>query len=227
MARLAVSDLMKNIAATVNQEATSPTAGGTEWTLWLEFINRGVYEWAEAHDWETLRKEFKPSISGLSNATIPLPTDFRKLAGYPVLWGSVDGGLEWPESLVEQRLLYSVTDNWVQVRGDISNGYNLIWNPGTLASGASVTIQYFSVPTSLASPAQFPVIPDSQFLVDRTISYILESRSDPRFQQQEVKARDRLLQMIESANVAKYSSYAGSNPVLTTNRRVGFRLGRD
>lgn len=229
MARLAISAIMKSIAATVNQDATSPTAGGSEWNLWLEYINRSVEEWAQTHDWEDLRKTFYPTISGLTQATIALPQDFRKLAASPVHWGTgISGGEQWPEILPEQKYLYASTEKWAQIRGDINNGFNLIWNPGTLSSGASLEIQYFSIPTSLASPAQISLVPDSQFIIDRGISYIFEARSDPRFQQQEVKAREKLLQMIEQANISKYSTYAGgANPVMTTNRRLGFRLGRD
>ena len=219
---------MTAIAASVNQEAEAPTAGGDEWNLWLEFVNRGVQEWAEATEWEDLRKSFRPTISGLTNATVALPTDYRTLARFPILHGSTrDSDKEWAEILPEQRFLYDSRDEYFEVKGNIDGGFNLIWNPGTLASGASLTIEYFSTPTSLASPAQIPIIPDSQFLIDRTIAYIWEVRSDPRFQQQETKSRERLLLMVENHNLDKYSSYAGANPIMTTTRKQGFRLGRD
>lgn len=228
MSRLQVSNIMDRIASLVNQDDTGPTAGSDEWKLWLVYINRAISEWGNSHDWEDLRKEFKPTISGLTNATIPLPTDFRKLATSPVLWGGSDAdGKEWSEILPEQQRLYDYTDDWVQVRGDISNGFNLIWNPGTLSSGASITIQYFSVPTSLASPANVPIVPDSEFLIERTIGYILEARSDPRYQAIEARAREKLLTMIENASTAKYSSFSNPNPVLTNLQRRGFRFGRD
>jgi len=41
---------MQAIAATVNQEASAPTAGGSEYDLWLEFINRSISEWGDATD---------------------------------------------------------------------------------------------------------------------------------------------------------------------------------
>ena len=102
-----------------------------------------------------------------------------------------------------------------------------MFNPGTLASGASLNVPYFSTPTSLASPAQITQIPDPQFIVDRVISFIFESRSDQRFQIVENKARDRLLAMIENANAATYDSYSNMNPVQNTLRRIGFRIGRN
>ena len=228
MTRNSVQAIMEAIGGSTIQDPTMPTAGGTEWKLWLSFINRSINEWSQAYDWEDLRAEFPPAISGLTQATIALPQNFGKLAAAPIHYGTgVAGGEEWPEILPEQQKLFSTETKWSQIRGDINNGFNLIWNPGTLASGASLIIQYFSIPTSLASPAQIPLVPDSQFIVDRVIAYIWEARTDSRFQEQEVKARERLLQMIDNANVAKYSSYANPNYILSQSHKSGFRFGRD
>lgn len=228
MGQLTVDQIMQQIAATVNQESSAPTGGGAEWSLWLSFINRSVEEWARAFDWEELRKTYIPQITGTAVATVSMPADFSRLAAAPVRWDSgLQGGEEIKYISTEDRKLYSPYQKWVQVWGNISSGYNLVFNPGTLSSGASLSIQYFAAPTSLASPANIPVVPDSQFIVDRVVSYILEARSDPRFQQQEVKAREKLLAMIEDANMRKYNSFAGSSPIITSTRRAGFRMGRD
>ena len=224
--RLTLSDILSQIASSVNQETTLPT--GDELTLWTAYVNRSIAEWANSYDWQELIKEYRPSITGTSVVTIALPTDFRKLSSAPVLWGAVADGEEWPEVIPEQQRLYSYQDRWVEIAGNPNGGYNVLWNPGTLSSGASISIRYFSMPTSLASPAQIPVLPDSQFLVDRSVAYILESRSDPRFQQTEAKARQRLLTMIENASAAHYNSYSnGGTPVISSMRRAGFRMGRD
>jgi hypothetical protein len=103
----------------------------------------------------------------------------------------------------------------------------MVLNPGTLASGASLQVQYYSTPTSLSTNIDIPVTPDPQFLIDRAIAYIFEARSDPRFQTEENKAREKLLTMIENMNAAKFNSYAGANYLTTPERRTGFRLGRD
>ncbi len=228
MARISVQQIMQFVAASTNQDPTMPTAGGDEYNLFLSFLNRAVQEFAEAHDWEDLRAEFYPVISGTTQATIALPQNFSHLAASPVHWGTgVTGGEEWPEILPEQRKLLDSTAQWIQVRGDINNGFNLIWNPGTLASGASIVIQYFSLPTSLASPAQVPLVPDSQFLVDRVTAYVWQVRSDPRYQAMEATARERLLNMVNNADAKKFSSYSSPNPVISSERRLGFRLGRD
>jgi hypothetical protein len=228
MSRLTIAEIFAQIASTVNQEASSPTAGGTEWTLWLSFVNRGVQEWAEAADWNELRKIYRPTISGLSQATISLPSDFKRIAGFPKLYGTgVTDGENWPEIIPEQESLQESTNHYFYVGGNLSSGLNLVWNPGTLSSGASLLIPYYSIPTSLASPAEIPLIPDSQFLVDRTIAYIFEARSDSRFQVEEQKARERLLLMVENNSMDKYNSYAGQNYVKNNLNLQRFRVGRD
>ncbi len=228
MSRLTINQIMTQIAATVNQDATAPTSTSSEFALWLQYINRGIFEWANSHDWEVLRQRFYPAVTGVTQATVSLPADFRKLARYPVIYdGAQTEGTEFPMVLPEETHLYNSTDKYFTITGDISSGFALVFHPGTLASGVSLQIEYFATPTSLASPAQIPLVTDSQFLVDRTIAYILESRSDARFQLQEVKARDRLLQMIESADLAKYNSYAGPSHVRTPEERMNFRVGRD
>lgn len=226
--RFSVSNIMQKISSTVNQAAEVPTIGGSEYTLWLEFINRGLEEWADSHDWEELKVVYNPTVTGVSQATIPLPLNFVKPLGGPVLY--VDGlteGEEFPNIRYEQRGLYNSTDKYTYILGDTSGGYNLIFHPATLASGASISFAYYTMPTSLASPADIPNIPDPQFLVDRTIAFIFESRSDGRFQQQEVKAREKLLQMIDNANDRKYNDYNNPSPVLDTLQKRGWRIGRD
>jgi len=228
MSRLTVTKIMQSIAATVNQESTAPTAGGDEYNLWLEYINRALFEWANATDWEVLRKTFYPSVTIISGATIPMPLDFRKIAAEPRLYtDGIEIGIPFPEILPEQTGLHSEITKYITVRGDTSAGYNILFHPATMSSGASLEVQYYSTPTSLATTTEIPVIPDSQFLVDRTIAYIFEARSDSRFQLEENKARDKLLNMIENNNATKYDSYAGQNPVLSTMQKSGFRVGRD
>ena len=230
MARLSVEQIMKTIAATVNQEATAPTSGGSEYNLWLEYMNRSLQEWSDAHDWEDLRKIYFPGVTGTSQATVTMPLDYKKLAASPVLhlFNNGVGGEEFPEETEEFRKLHKPTDKYFSELGNLSAGFSLIFNPATLASGASLEVQYFSVPTSLASPADIPPVSDSQFLADRTISYIFEARSDPRFQQQETKAREKLLQMIEMHDMKKYNAYGSPNYVKNGPlTRRGFRMGRD
>lgn len=237
MARQTVGTMLSNIGATVNQDPAQPADGTADWTLWLFFINRAQIEWAEANDWEQLKKTYYTTISlgtGYSMASIGLPLDFRKLSGPVVNWSTGDPqGTTWAEILPERKEEYnSNADKYFWLRGDPSNGYSLQWNIAvwgqqTGGSGATIEVSYYSMPTSLVSSTQYPVVPDSEFLVQRTIAYVLESRSDARYQDEEQKARERLLTMIENANVAKYESYVNPITILTPENKQHFRLGRN
>jgi hypothetical protein len=226
--RLTVSDIMTRVASTVNQEADSPDSTSTEFTLWLAYLNRSQDEWAEATDWEVTRKFFKPSVTGVSVASVALPLDFKNLAGPArIHFDSTTIVEEVPFINDEQKSFMSSTDKFVTIVGDNSSGRSLIFNPATLASGVSLQITYFSMPTALSTASQYPVVPDPSFLVDRTIAYIFEARSDPRFQLMESKARERLLNMVQMATEDKYSNFSNPNPVTNSLRRAGFRVGRD
>lgn len=229
MARQSVSDIFSHIGSTVNQDPTVPTDGSADWSLWMSFLNRAQIEWAESYDWEELRKVFYPSVSGFTNATIALPQDFRKVSA-PILNYSVgiQDGQPWMEQAAD-RLQYmnNSSDRFFIITGDPFNGHYMQWYPATLASGASVSIPYYSMPTSLASSTQIPVMPDSEFLAQRVIAYVLESRSDPRYQDEENKARERLLQMVENATLMKFNSYVNPIRILTPENRKSFRLGRN
>jgi len=232
MAQMTVSQIMSAIAATVNQDPTAPASGSTDYTLWIYFMQRAQHEWQEAHDWEETRKGFFPVITSTSVATgssltIPMPTDFYRLAGPPILWTNFQSGKPWPEIIPEKRTMQSFSDSYFYMLGDLNNGYNMIWNPGTLSSGVSVEVPYFYIAPSLASSGQIPVMQNPEFLVDRTIAYVLEARYDPRFQEIETKAREKLLLMISNHDARKYSSFATPDYVSNAGRKMGFRLGRD
>ena len=228
MARQTVSEIFAHIGSTVNQDPSVPTDGSADFLLWMSFLNRAQIEWAESYDWEELRKVYYPSITGFSQATIALPLDFRKLSA-PILNYSVgiQDGQPW-EEVPADRLQWknTVSDRFFIVTGD-SNGHYMNWYPATIASGASIAIPYYSMPTSLASVTQYTVTPDGEYLAQRVIAYVLETRSDPRYQDEEQKARERLLQMVENANLIKFSSYVNPVRIMTQENRKSFRLGRN
>lgn len=217
------NEIQARVASLVDQSTTPPTAGGAEWNLRLKYINRAYEEWANAYEWEALRQTQYSTVT--ASASISLPGNFHKMAAFPLLYNGVTGGEEWPEIQPNEKKLYSDTDKYFYLLGNRGNGFTMVWNPGTLASGASLFIQYYSFPSSLASPADVPVIPDPEFLVERSIAYVFESRSDARFQEIEAKAREKLLLMVDNEN-AKARTY--KNTIETPERLYfGFRFGRD
>lgn len=225
------TEIQSRIASLVDQTTDTPTVGGSEWLLRLKYINRAIEEFGQAFDWEGLRKDHWISTTSVSGASVSLPANFRKMSAYPVYYsGGVSEGEEWPEIAADKKGLYTSTDKYYYVLGNRADGHTMVWNPGTLASGASLVISYYSFPTSLASPADTVNIADPEYLVNRVTAYIFESRNDARFQETEAKARESLLNMIENEQVTKYTPYAGGTAgnVQTDNRLFhSFRIGRD
>lgn len=221
-----VSEIQRRMAFTLDQSATAPTTGGSEWNVRLGAINRALEEWGHAYDWSGLKQGVFISITGVSQASISLPANFKKMVGFPVLFtGGVQGGQSWPQIESHEKPLYDSTQDYFFLLGSRGQGHTMIWNPGTLASGASLYLEYYSFPSSLASPADLTPVYDPEYLVDRATAYILEARSDGRFQEIEDKAREKLLLMVDNEN-AKSKAY--KNRVETPEKLYyGFRIGRD
>jgi hypothetical protein len=220
---------MQGISATVNQDPTQPIDGSSDFNLWMAFLNRAQAEYVQAYDWEELRKLYWPTFSGLTNATIPMPSDYRKISA-PVLNYSfgIQDGQPWEEVPADHlQFKNPESDFFFYTFGDPANGYFLQWYPATIASGTSLSIPYYSVPTSLASATQELGMIDPEFLTQRVIAYVFESRSDPRYQDEENKARERLLNMVENSSVSKFNSYVNPIRIMTSEQRRSFRLGRN
>lgn len=225
MTEVNVTELQARIAAYLDADEGAVTDSDADWTLRLKFINRRQEQWARAYDWEALRKDFSPSVTGTNQASVALPADFNRLGSEVVVYGTgFSDGLAYPIVKREETRLYSTNDRFVVVGGNRNNGFYLKFSPGTLASGASIVGSYFSIATSLASPANVSPIPDPEFLVTGTIADVLESRSDERFPIVKADADRSLQQMIESENVNQVSQV---NTTMNAERRSGFRIGRN
>ncbi len=216
------------MAAVVDQSVTPPTAGGSESELRKSWVNRAIQEFGEAYDWESLRKVKWLSVTGVSQGSLTMPADFRKMARMPVYHsGGVSGGEEWSEIIPDEIGIYHSTDKYFYMLGDRGNGNTMIWNPATIASGASIMITYFAFPTSVVSPADIIPLENPEFLVNRTIAYIFEARSDSRFQGFEARARENLLGMVDNQN-DKSRAFGENDNVKTREEKYwGFRVGRD
>lgn len=224
--RMDVSAVLRQIAATVNQEAVAPTTGGDEFNLWLEYMNMAQTEYSQTTEWESSRKFYYPGVTGSSLASISLPEDFKMMAAPAKLY--LEGKAtpdEYSQIVPENEQTYVNTDLYFKLVGNQSDGFTMVLNPGTLASGASFEVQYFSTPTSLSTTTQYLPMADPVFVVEKTIAYIFRSRSDPRFQVIDQSANERLIRMLENENTAKFNNYSGLGFVPTTLGRRRQRIG--
>ena len=87
-------------------------------------------------------------------------------------------------------------NKYCYIIGDDSAGRSLVLNP-PLASGASIAFDFQSYPSSLATLTDISVCPQPDYLVKRSIAYVLEARSDTRFPKVKQDADVILQKMIE------------------------------
>jgi hypothetical protein len=227
-----VSEIQNRIAAYVDQKPTSPTDTSDEWNLRLKYINMAQSEWGELYDWPNLYTEYNTMTStATGNATVALPTDFRKVASYPKAVPDGSNDYEYAEIRPQEKERRSTTDRYFYLYGDESAGYSYVFNPGTsggqFTSGASIFISYYAEPASLASPTDVSKCPDADFLTQRSIAYLLEARQDPRFQIAKLDAEKSLQRMLERENTHSEANDDKSRIKTVEETRYGFRIGRD
>ncbi len=222
-----VTDLQSRIASVVDLDVDAPTAGGDDWNLRLKFLNRAQSRWEEAYHWRALYKESYTNASlATGNASISMPTDFKKLAGYPrIIRDSTEISREYAEIDPQARGMYSEVERYCYVMGEESGGYNLIIHPGSMSSGASVYYPYWAHAASLASPANVSMCPDPEYLVTDAIGQLWESREDPRYPEMKLESDRRLAQMIENENTRGYGY--DNKASVPEETKYSFRMGRD
>ena len=231
MANFSVSEIQNRVSAVADQSSSAPTEGGDDWNLRLKYVNMAQHEVAELYDWDFLFKEYSTLTSTNSaNCSVALPNDYRKLATYPRITYDGANSSEFSEVRPQERGNKLNTDKYIYILGNPKNGYTMVVNPGTttsyLASGASIIVPYYASVQSLVSPADISMVPDPNYLVSRTISYLWEAREDARFPQAKAEAEKILARMLERE--ITHSEASASSRIKTYEElRHGFRIGRD
>ena len=227
MSRLSLDEIQSRVGAAVDQDENTANLSTTDYSLRLKYINRALFEWSESWRWQVLYTEYYMNVSTASaNASISLPSNFRKLSSYPqIVYDGTNTSL-FPEVLPQEDGQYGSTDKRVWILGSPQAGYVLRVLGASLSSGATVRVPYMRSPMSLVSPADLSDIPNPEFLVQRTIAQIWEAREDPRFPQAKAEAQLILQNMIEYENVFNNAStYDRAKTVEET--KYNFRIGRN
>ena len=222
-----LNNVISKISAIVSQE-TSVTDTSDEYSLWKSYVNMAQKEWSETYDWQVLYKEYNTltTTEGTSaqSATISLPADFRKLAGFPRIVHSSETDDEYAQIDPQKKTMMASDSHYCFILNSSGSNY-LIVSPGTLMSGASVYVPYWRSPASLVSPADTVDCPNPDYLVQRVIAMIWESREDARFPQAKVEAEKILSRLLENENT---QGYAYDQRITTPEQRnYNFRIGRD
>lgn len=219
-----LSEIEARINSIVGQSVTV-TEGDADWVLRRSYINRAQKDWSERFDWQVLYKEVNSMTSqATGNATISLPTDFRKLATAPVFANGISAQA-YAEIDPQMRATFNPSQNYSYVMGDPSNGYNLIVNPATLGSGASVYYSYYRKAPSLVSGSDVSLCPNPDYLVQQSLYYYFLANEDARFQDQRAQAENILANLLEFENTRGngYNNEVPNNDITKNN----FRWGRD
>jgi len=193
--------------------------------LRLGLINLAQRDWAESNDWEALYKEVNTLTSqATGNASIALPSDFRKFAGSPVITADGTTTDEYPIVNPRTRQQYSSTDKYCYFLGS-SGDYTLVVHPASLISGASIFYSYYSTPTDLATVTDVSPIPDPNYLIQAAAAKLFAIDEDQRTVLAQREADSILKRMLESENT-KGEGY--QDRVKTVEeRRYNFRWGRN
>ena len=222
-----VLDCQAQIASEMDQSATAPTQGGTDWNIRLNALNRALVDWAGSNDWDGLKKIYNGKISASTgNASLALPTDFSKLDGYPkITWDGTTTN-EFPVVDPSKNSIYADSDKFVNILGNNRDANVMYIHSSTLASGASVNFSYYASPNSLASADNLIAVPDPTYLVQRSLYYLYKGREDGRFPEAKVEADRILARMIETEN-ARGIAYVDRSIPNWLEDKYSFRIGRD
>ena len=227
MSNISVDELQSEIASVIDQDESTSNIDPTDYSLRLRYINRALKEWAEINDWQVLYNEYNMLVStSTGNASIALPSNFRKLASFPQITHDGTTTDQFPEVLPQEDKQYSDTDKRVWIMGNPRTGYILRVHGVTLVSGASVKVPYYASPQSLVSPADIADIPNPEYLVQRTIALLWEADEDARYPQAKADAENILRNMIEYENVFNRASQYDSVKTVEQTK-YNFRIGRD
>lgn len=175
-----LSDILINSNSYLDLEAALPS--GDDLAVRIDYAQQAVREWADTSRWKELST---PATVFATQGTLSL-ANFKEFEGIPVdMYGN-----EYPEIAPAERMKMESTDKYCFVEGNESRGYTLTVNG--LSANATLSITYQRQPSNMATLTDVCEVPDDQFVVQKIISQVLQSRSDERFPQVEANAQ-RLL----------------------------------
>jgi hypothetical protein len=210
--------ILKSVGALTEQDAILPT--GTDLTVRIQYLNDALGEWSDKNSWEDLINTFRFTTNDASTASIGLPTNFRNPMSSLWVYGQYSQTpTEYPMIYAPDRFQYSSGDNYAYTDGVFLS--KSIQIPNILASGVSVTLDFISFPSSIATTTDYVPISSSQYLVKRIASMVFQARGDSRFPQLYAEAQRFLENTIEE----QYVPHGRPGQVPINNQ--GFQIGVD
>lgn len=183
-----LSDILIEANTYTDLEAILPT--GTDLTTRTNYANQSVKDAASLYTFPQFSTPYTVYATG---STISLPTDFRELESFPKFQY---GGVETDIPVIKAGVITN-EPRYAYVLGNPSNGYNLILNG---ISGATISALYQRYPTGFTTLTSVCELPDPEYVKQKVISYVLQSRNDDRFMVAERDAQTRLANMVGREN---------------------------
>ena len=179
-----LSDILIAANTFTDLEATLPT--GTDLVTRTSYANQAVKDAASLN---TLSQFSTPYTVYATGATISLPADFRELENFPKF---EYGGVETDIPVIKAGVI-SEEPRYSYILGNPTNGYNLVLSG---ISGATISLLYQRYPTGFTTLTSVCELPDPEYVKQKVISYVLQSRNDDRFLVIERDAQTRLANMV-------------------------------
>lgn len=192
-----LSEILIAANAYTDLEAVEPT--GTELTTRTNYANQAVRDAASIYTFPQFSTPYSVYATG---ATVSLPSDFRELESFPK-W--VYSGVETDIPVIKAGVLTN-EPRYSYVLGNPSSGYNMILSG---VSGATISLLYQRYPTGFTTLTSVCELPDPEYVKQKVISYVLQSRNDDRFLVVEQDAQSRLTNMVGRENFI----HGGTNTV--------------
>lgn len=179
-----LSEILIDVNSYTDLEASEPT--GTDLTTRTSYANQATKDACSSGRLPEMVTQYTVYATG---ATVSLPSNFRELDNFPRFYYN---GVVTDIPVYEPGR--TVSDQFSSyVLGDPNNGYSLILSG---ISGATVSIQYQRYPTGFTTLTSVCELSDPEYVKQKVISYVLQSRNDDRFLVAEREAQTRLANMI-------------------------------
>lgn len=179
-----LSEILIAVNSYTDLEASLPT--GTDLDTRTSYANQAVKDACSLFNFPQMSTQYDVYATG---ATVSLPSNFRELEGFPKFYY---GGVKTDIPVYKHDYISSEPFS-SYVMGNPSSGYNLILSG---ISGATISIGYQRYPTGFTTLTSVCELPDPEYVKQKVISYVLQSRNDDRFMVADSDAMNRLANMV-------------------------------
>jgi len=186
-----LQDILYSVNSFLDLEYALPT--GEELATRVNFADQAVKDAASIYRFKEFETIYYPSTSSLMS--ISLPSNFRELSSSPIEMNSSGTYKAFPQVRLEEIGENTNSNNdFCYLLGNDMEGHTLVFNG--LTANATLSLQYQRYPSGMATLTDICELPDPEYVKQKVISYVLQSRSDDRFPQIEADAQRRLQNMV-------------------------------